>query len=120
MSRMRRKIAGTLAAVLAATALVPAGGLAQSDGSADERTATELGQAVGESGEARGSQDDAVYSRTSTELGQSVLPGGQVEEQAEGSGWSGVALVAAIVALGGSAALALRSRRRQMVARPAP
>jgi hypothetical protein len=72
MSRTSRKTIGALAALVAATALVPGASSAQAAGGPFERTATERGQAVGEPGEKGSAALNAVYSRTRTERGQAV------------------------------------------------
>ena len=116
MTRTTRKmIIGTLAAALAATALAPAVVVAQSNGGPSERTATELGQAVGEPGE-QGSEATALYPRTPTELGQRVAPSATPAVESSGFDWGDAAIGAgAVVALGliavGGVAMASRRPR---------
>ena len=75
----RNNVIGILAAPLVATALAPAAGMAQLGAAAPEhpvsglsdRTATELGQAVGEPGDGGAVAANARASRTPTELARS-------------------------------------------------
>jgi hypothetical protein len=112
MTRTHRKTVGTLAAVLAAAALAPGASFAQSTGP-HERTATELGQAVGETAD----QDRAaalVHSRTPTELGQRVAAPATPSVESSGFHWgdaavgAGVVLTLGLTAFGG---VALARRR---------
>lgn len=112
MSRTPNKISGTLAAVLCASALAPAVGVAQAGG-LNGRTATEIGQAVGEPGERGNGTADALYSRTPTELAQTAQPPAAPEEESSGFDW-GDAAVGALAASGLilTALAAARSVRR--------
>jgi hypothetical protein len=127
MSRTR-KIIGALAALLAAAALIPGVALGMfsasavvgsSTGGPEERTATELGQAVGEPGEQRGAAT-GLNARTPTELGQSVAPAATVVEST-GFDWGDAAIGAgagiglALIALAG---VVLASRRRHVIPGP--
>ena len=110
-----RRLIGTLAAALAAAALAPTTVVAQSSGDANQRTATELGQAVGEPGE-QGSAATALYSRTPTELAQRVAPSATPAAESSGFDWGDAAIGAgAVVALGliafGSVAMVSRRTR---------
>jgi hypothetical protein len=112
MNRTRNRLIGTLAAALAATALAPTAVLARSNG-ANERTATELGQAVGEPGN-QGSGATALYSRTPTELGQRVAQSATPNVESSGFDWgdaaigAGTVVALGLIALGG---VSMTSRR---------
>lgn len=115
MTRTRNMIIGTLAAALAAAALAPTAVGAQAGGGPNERTVTELGQAVGEPGE-QGNAATALFSRTPTELGQRVTPSATPAVESSGFDWGYAAIGAgAVVALGliafGGVALARRHAR---------
>ena len=98
MSRTPNTITWLLAAALAAAALAPAAAAAQSGASPNERTPTELAQAVGEPGEEDGAAT-TLYSRTPTELGQRVPPRAPSVVEARGFDW-GDGAVGALIASG--------------------
>jgi hypothetical protein len=113
MSRARNRIIGTLAAGVAAAAMAPTAVVAQSSGALNERTATELGQAVGEPGN-QGSGATALYSRTPTELGQRVAQSATPNVESSGFDWgdaaigAGTVVALGLIALGG---VSMTSRR---------
>jgi nitroreductase len=112
MSRTRKMIMGTVASALAAAALAPSA-LAAESGGFNERTATELGQAVGEP--EYGSAATALYSRTPTELGQSVPPPATQTVQSSGFDWGDAAIGAgAVVALALVALAGVAMTRRRL------
>ena len=114
MRRTRNRIIGTFAAVLAVAALAP-GAVAQSSGGSSERTATELGQSVGEPGE-QGGGTTARYPRTPTELGQRVAPSATPAVESSGFDWgdaaigAGAAMALGLIAFGGVAMASRRTR----------
>ena len=123
MSRTPNKIIATLVAVLAAAALAPAASAASTD--PDERTQTELGQAVGEPAD-RGSAADARYSRTPTELGQRMAtsvapdaPSAATDAKPSGFDWGdaaiGAAAMLALIGVGGALGVVLVNRRRHEI-----
>jgi hypothetical protein len=128
MSRTQRKIIGALATVLATSALAPATSIAGQSATAPtndltDRTPTELGQAVGEPGEAGSAALGTRFARTPTELAQRVLPAAAADETASsGFDWGDAAIgAAAVLALGLAAAggLVLMDRgARQRAFRP--
>jgi hypothetical protein len=115
MNRTRNKIIGTLAAAVAVAALAPTAVMAQSSGDPNQRTTTELGQAVGEPAQ-QDSAATALYSRTPTELGQRVGLSGTSTVESSGFDWgdagigAGVVVALALVALGGVAIVSRRTR----------
>jgi hypothetical protein len=124
MSRTRDKTITTLVAVLATAALVPAASAASTG--PNERTQTELGQAVGEPADRGGAAANARYSRTPTELGQrvatSVAPAATsaaTDPKPSGFDWGdagiGAAAMLALIALGGALGIALVNRRRHEI-----
>jgi hypothetical protein len=119
MTRARNMIMGMLAAALAAAALATSALAAESGGDPNQRTATELGQAVGEP--ELGSQATALYSRTPTELGQSVPPSATQTVESSGFDWGDAAIGAgAVVALLvlAVAGVAITRRRAGLTGRP--
>jgi hypothetical protein len=77
MNRTRMTIKLMATALVFATAVAPNAGAAQQEsGAAGERTATELGQAIGEPGTEAAAGDQAA-ARTATELGQAIGEPGQ-------------------------------------------
>ena len=116
MNRSTKRIIWTLAAVLASAALAPTASAAESGGGPNERSATELGQAVGEPGEQGDAAADARYSRTPTERAQSAWPSVATGAGPSGFAWgdaaigAGSALALALIAFGG-VALVGRGRR---------
>ena len=123
MRRTRNRIIGTFAAVLAVAALAPAA-VAQSNGGPSERTATELGQSVGEPGE-QGGGATARYPRTPTELGQRVAPSATPVVSSSGFDWgdaaigAGAAMALGLIAFGGVAMASGRTRVGPGTSRPA-
>ena len=123
MRRTRNRIIGTIAAVLAVAALAPAA-VAQSNGGSGERTATELGQSVGEPGE-QGGGATARYPRTPTELGQRVAPSATPAVGSSGFDWgdaaigAGAALALGLIAFGGVTMASGRTRVGPGTSRPA-
>ena len=132
MSRTRNNVIGILAAVLVATAVTPAASVAQLGATAPEypvsglgdRTATELGQAVGEPGDDGAAAANARASRTPTELAQQVAPSPVAPGVAtSGFDWgdaaigAGAVLALGLVAFGG---LALIDRRRSTTSARVP
>ena len=124
MKRTRNRIIGTLAAVLAVGALAPAAAVAQSNGGPSERTATELGQTVGEPGE-QGGGATARYPRTPTELGQRVAPSATPAVKSSGFDWgdaaigAGAAMALGLIAFGGVAMASRRTRVGPATSSPA-
>jgi hypothetical protein len=118
-------IQGTMIALLSAlsttAAIVPAAGVAQVDLRPSERTATELGQAVGELGLDGNGAVHPAYSRTPTELGQRVAVGVPADP-ANGFDW-GAAAIGALIASGLMAAFLATAaavlRHREPTARAA-
>jgi hypothetical protein len=114
MSRTQNKVIGALAAALAVVALAPAASFAGLSAPTTERTATELGQAVGEPGEQGGARN-ALESRTPTELAQRVAPSAASGSASSGFDWGDAAIGAgAVVVLGltGFGGFVLMDRRR--------
>jgi hypothetical protein len=100
MTRIQNRIIGPLAAAAAVAALAPTAVAAQSSGDPNERTATELGQAVGEPG-GPASAATALYERTPTELGQTVSQSATPSAESSGFDWGDAAIGAgAVTALG--------------------
>jgi len=132
MSRTRNNVIGILAAVLVATAVTPAASVAQLGATAPEhpvsgpgdRTATELGQAVGEPGDDGAAAANARASRTPTELAQQVAPSPVAPGVAtSGFDWGDAAIGAgAVLALGLAAfgGLVLIDRRRSTTSSRVP
>jgi hypothetical protein len=120
MRRTRNRVIGSLAVALATAALVPTAAAAQFNGGLSERTATELGQAVGEPGE-QGSEATALYSRTPTELGQRVAPSAPPAVGSSGFDWgdaaigAGTVVALGLIAVGG---VAMANRRARVGAGP--
>jgi hypothetical protein len=115
MNRTRNKTIGTLAVVLAAAALVPSASSAKLGSGPDERTATELGQAVSEPGDQAGATADALDTRTPTELAQRVEPSVSAAAESSGFDWGDAAIGAGSMlglVLIGFGGVALRNRRR--------
>jgi hypothetical protein len=111
MSRTRNTIiTGLATALMVAAVAAPSAGATPSAGSG-ERTATELGQAVGEPGNGNGK-----FARTPTELGQStdLSPSPTRSGESDGVDWGPVAIVGGsvlaltLIGLGG---VALARRR---------
>jgi hypothetical protein len=118
MSRTRKRIIATVVGVLATAALAPAASLANTD--SGERTATELGQAVGEPTHESNAAANAKFSRTPTELGQRATT--SVAPDAPPSGgfaWGDAAIGAGammgLIGLGGTLAVVLVNRRRHAI-----
>jgi hypothetical protein len=110
------KVARHLGVALALGALLVVGALASSALAQSERTASELGQAVGEPSEQGGGT--ALYARTPTELEQRTSPGqGVTSTSSDGFDWGDAAIGAATAlglgALAGLGGMALLSRRRR-------
>ena len=132
MSRTRNNVIGILAAVLVATAVAPAASVAHRGAAAPEypvselgdRTATELGQAVGKPGDDGAAAANARASRTPTELAQQVAPSPVAPGVAtSGFDWGDAAIGAgAVLALGLAAfgGLALIDRRRSTTSSRVP
>lgn len=120
MSRMQVKVVGTLSVLLATAAMTPSISFAQADRGPYERTATELGQAIGEPGE-QDSAATALYARTPTELGQRVASSAAPDGDSSGFDWGdaaiggGAVLALGAITLGG---VALASRRTHLIRRP--
>jgi hypothetical protein len=115
MSHTHKRMIATLAALLAAAALGPGAGVASAGAGPEERTPTELGQAVGEPGEQE-SAATRLFSRTPTELGQRVTPSAIPAVESSGFDWDDAAIGAgaalALVGLGGCVGILLVRRRR--------
>jgi hypothetical protein len=109
MSRTRNTIiTGLATALMVAAVAAPSAGATPSAGSG-ERTATELGQAVGEPGNGNGK-----FARTSTELGQATDLSPSPSGESDGVDWRPAAIVGGsvlaltLIGLGG---VALARRR---------
>ena len=124
MNPTRSKIMGMLAAALAAVAVVPTAVIAESSDDPNQRTATELGQAVGEPGE-QGNAAPAIYSRTPTELAQRVAQSATPTEESSGFHWgdaaigAGAVVALGLIAFGGVAMLSRRTRVGRASSTPA-
>jgi len=115
MSRTQNKIIATLVAVVAAAALAPAAGVA--DTIPSQRTQTELGQSVGEPSHQGSAAANARSSRTPTELGQRVATSVAPDVKASGGfDWGDAAIGAGamlgLIGFGGALAVLLINRRR--------
>jgi hypothetical protein len=126
MNRTRKTIKLMATALVLATAVAPTAGAAQQEsGAAGERTATELGQAIGEPGDSGTAQAQA-FTRTPTELGQATGGSGAGAGEANatsspqsagdsgGFDWAYAGILGGLAVLIAIAGTVLRGQRRSV------